>query len=123
MGIEYDGIFGPYPATVQLDSNGYGYIRFAPAGEQWLINNISVAVSTHVNEAVATVYLGQIGKAYVQSGTYAGSSGDSNDLSSPIPLRDGQPIYVEWTGGDAGATATAVISGYKTVVRRGFRTA
>ena len=121
--VEYSGFLGPIQGQVTLDGSGTGTLRFAPAGEQWSIENISVSVSTHVNEATANVYLGYIGPQYAQSGTYAGSSGDSNDLSQPIPLTDGQALWVQWTGGDAGAIATAVLTGKKTVVNRGFRTA
>lgn len=112
---------GPLPGTVVLDGSGMGALRFAPVGTQWDITNISVQVSSAVNEATATIYIGQIGSMYRHSGTYAGSSGDNNTLETPIHLNDGQPMYVVWTGGDAGATATATVSGIQTVPDRGFR--
>lgn len=113
--------FGPLFATVTLDGAGSGAVRFAPAGEQWEVLNISVKCSTAVNESTAQVYIGQIGQLYRHSGTYAGSTGDNNTLEQPIILTDGQPLYVAWTGGDVGATATATLSGNRTVPNRGFR--
>lgn len=113
--------FGPVFGTVTLDGTGMGAVRFAPTGEEWDVQNISVKCSTAVNEATAQVYIGQIGQLYRHSGTYAGSTGDNNNLEQVIHLTDGQPLFVVWTGGDAGATATATLSGQKTVPDRGFR--
>lgn len=121
--VDYNGILGPIQGSVTLDGSGNGTLRFAPAGEQWSITGVSVRATTNVLEATATLYKDYVGQAYRLSGTFAGSSGDSNDLSSPIPVVDGQPLYVQWIGGDPGATATAILSGYKTVVNRGFRAA
>ncbi len=116
------GDLDPVTGSVVLDASGNGTLRFAPAGTQWEIQNISVQVSTAVNEATATVYKRQVGTAYRHSGTYAGSSGDNNQLEQPILLRDGEALFVVWIGGDVGSTATAVITGRKTVPQRGFRT-
>lgn len=113
--------FGPIGGQVTLDGDGTGILRFAPAGESWNITNISVECSSNSNEATATVYKGQVGSLYRLSGTYAGSTGDNNQLDNPIHLNDGECIYVVWNGGDAGATATATISGNATIVNRGFR--
>lgn len=121
--MDYNGILGPIQGSVVLDANGNGTLRFAPAGEQWNLTGISVSASSNVKEATATVYKDYIGQQYRLAGTYAGSTGDNNDLSQPIPIVDGQPIYVVWQGGDAGAIATCVIQGFRTVVNRGFRTA
>jgi hypothetical protein len=116
------GDLDPVTANVTLDASGNGSIRLAPAGEKWRINNISVQASSAVNEATATVYKRFIGTAYRHSGTYAGSSGDNNQLDEPIRLNDGEPIWIQWTGGDVGATATVVLTGEKTVPSmRGFR--
>ncbi len=116
------GDLDPVTGSVVLDGSGNGAIRFAPAGTKWQIDNISVQVSTAVNEATATVYKRQIGAAYRHSGTYAGSTGDNNQLEQPILLNDGEAMWVVWQGGDAGATATAVVIGKRTVPStRGFR--
>lgn len=113
--------FGPISGQVVLDSTGGGALRFAPAGEEWDVQNLSVRASSAVKEATADVYIGQVGSIYRHSGTYAGSSGDNNTLETPIHLQDGSPIFVVWTGGDVGATATATVSGQKSVPGRGFR--
>jgi hypothetical protein len=113
------GLFGPISSTVVLDASGNGALQFQAAGVKMEINNLSVRVSTAVNEATATVYKGQIGALYRLSGSYAGSTGDSNN--DVIRLNDGERIWVVWTDGDAGATATATISGWQSVPGRGFR--
>lgn len=115
------GDLDPVSGSVTLDSSGNGMLRFAPAGESWEIENISVQVSTAVNEATATVYKRFVGTPYRHSGTYAGSSGDNNQLEQTIRLNDGEPLWVVWAGGDASAIATAVLTGRKTVPDRGFR--
>jgi hypothetical protein len=106
--------------TVVLNGAGYGAIRFAPAGTRWQIQNVSVRVSSAINEATATIYKGYIGPQYRVSGSFAGSSGD-NDPDTRITLEDGEAMYVEWSGGDAGATATAIVRGVQAVPARGFR--
>ncbi len=116
-----NGILGPFPGSLVLDGNGYGALRFAPAGRTWDVYNVSVAVSSNINEATATIYKGQIGAVYRHSGTYAGSSGDNNQMDVPLHLEDGEAMYVVWENGDPGATATAVISGRQTVPGGGFR--
>jgi hypothetical protein len=115
------GDLDPVSGSVVLDASGNGVLRFAPAGTQWEVQNISVQASSNTLEATATVYKRQIGDVYRHSGTYAGSSGDNNQLEQPIRLTDGEALYVVWEGGDVGATATAVITGRKTVPQRGFR--
>ena len=115
------GELGPLFGTVTLDANGNGTLRFAPAGEQWKIYNVSVIASSATLEATATLYERQISSATRHSATYSGSSGDNNQLDTPIELTDGKPLFVVWEGGDAGATATATVSGKKSVAGRGFR--
>lgn len=113
------GLFGPNYASVVLDGSGYGAVSFQATDKKLEINNVSVVVSTHVREAMATVYKGQIGSLYRISGSYAGSSGDSN--SDTIYLNQGESIYIVWEGGDPGATATATVSGWASVPDGGFR--
>lgn len=115
------GDLDPVTGSVVLDANGNGMLRFAPAGESWEIQNISVQASSAILEATATVYKRFVGTPYRHSGTYAGSTGDNNQLEQPIKLNDGEPIWIVWAGGDVGATATAVLIGRKTVPDRGFR--
>lgn len=112
-------LFGPISQTVILDASGAGSVRFQAVGKKIEINNTSVSVGSAVNEAIATIYKGQIGSLYRLSGSYAGSTGDSNN--DVIRLDDGESIYVVWEGGDVGALATATISGWASVPDRGFR--
>jgi hypothetical protein len=113
------GLFGPVSASTILDASGTGSVRFQATDKKLEINNLSVIVSTAVNEAIATVYKGQIGSLYRLSGSFAGSTGDSNN--DTIYLNQGESINVVWTGGDVGATATATISGWASVPDGGFR--
>lgn len=113
------GLFGPVSASVVLGAGGTGYVRFQATDKKLEITNLSVSVSTAVNEAIATVYKGQIGSLYRLSGSYAGSTGDSNN--DTIYLNQGEAIYVVWDNGDVGATATATISGWSSVPDGGFR--
>lgn len=113
------GLFGPQYASVVMDANGYAAVQFQAQGQKLEITNLSVRASSAINEATATVYKGNIGQLYRLSGTFAGSSGDSNN--DTIYLNDGERIYVVWEGGDVGATAIATISGWASVPNRGFR--
>lgn len=101
--------FGPFPLSVILDGSGNGTVTFRPAGQAATVSNIYAAVSTLTLQAVCTMYKGQIGPQYALVNTNSGSTGAS--ASGRIPLKDGEPIFVVWTGGDAGATATATFSG------------
>lgn len=98
---------------------GYGLIRFSPAGEKWEVNRIHVECTTRVNEAQARIYYGFVNPASVVDGTYSGSTGDTTD--TPIYLEDGQAMFIEWQGGDNGATATVSVSGWKSAPDGGFR--
>ena len=113
------GLYGPISATVTINGAGYGFVRFQATDKKLQITNLSVSVSTAVEEATATVYKNQIGSLYRLSGSYAGSSGDSNN--DTVYLNQGESMYVVWTGGDAGAIATATISGWASVPDGGFR--
>lgn len=113
--------FGPLSMQITLDGTGMGALRFAPSNAQWDITNVSVKCSTNVLEATATVYKGQIGDLYRVSATYAGSTGDYDNMDAPLHLNDGECIYIVWTGGDVGCTATATVSGTQTVNNGGFR--
>lgn len=112
-------VLSPQQASVVLNGAGYGAIRLAPAGAAWDITRLSVKVSTNTLEAICRVYNGQIGQLYVIDTTFIGSSGSTTD--TVYHLEDGQAIYVEWTGGDAGATATVNFSGVQSTPEGGFR--
>ena len=116
---EEAGKFGPIFARATLSAAGYGAVQFQATDKKLEINNLSVICSSNVLESIATVYKGQIGALYRLSGSYAGSTGDSN--TDKILLDQGESIYVVWTGGDVGAVATATISGWASTPGRGFR--
>lgn len=106
---QVSGIFGPYPVTVVLDGSGNGTVAFQALGDNIRITNGYVSVSTQVNQAQCTAYKGQIGPQWALSSTNSGSTGAP--LKGPLDLFDGEILYVRWTGGDAGATATLTVSG------------
>ncbi len=101
--------FGPIPSQVVLDGSGNGTVQFQPNGSNARITNLMVKVSTSTNQAVCTLYLGQISDANIISNTNSGSTGAP--ASGIIDVQDGQTLYVVWRGGDPGATATATFVG------------
>jgi hypothetical protein len=111
----------PTFGSVVLNASGTGTLRFAPSGREWSIETISVKATTSVLEASCSVYIGAVSAVNLHSSTVTGSSGDTNQMEIPIILRDGNPIFVVWTGGDVGATATAVLTGSETGPGGGFR--
>lgn len=113
------GVFGPVFSSVVLDGNGMGVVSFQATGQQVVVNNVSVSVTSSTNEATFTLYKNQVGPAYRHSGSFSGSSGDNN--ADIIPLRDGETIIGVWTGGDAGATASMTVSGTASISGGGFR--
>lgn len=113
------GLFGPLYASATLSAAGTAMVSFQATDKKLEINNISVICSSNVKESIANVYKGQVGTLYRISGSYAGSTGDSNN--DTVYLNQGETVYIVWTGGDVGATATATISGWSSVPDRGFR--
>ncbi len=105
--------------SVTLDANGTGVVRMAPAGQKWQITLTNVLCSTRVAEARCRVFIGQVSDINCIDGTYSGSSGDTSD--SVFYLEDGEAMFVQWEGGDVGATATVKITGWTSVPERGFR--
>lgn len=101
--------FGPIPVTTTLDGSGNGTVTFQPNGSNARITNLFVKVSTATNQAVCTIYKGQIADGNAINTTNSGSTGAP--ATGAIDLTDGETLYVRWTGGDAGATATATFSG------------
>jgi hypothetical protein len=94
-------------------------VSFAPRGETWEITSVKVKASTAVLEATAFTYRNLVGDNYILDTTFAGSSGDTSD--TPITLRDGDRLWVRWTGGDLGATYSAVVNGWRSTPQGGFR--
>lgn len=98
-------------ARVVLDGTGAGSVRLGPGrhGVRWTIRRITVQTSTATLVPLAKVYRGGIGSASFVSGTFVGSFDVDDGLDEQ--LDNGEYLTVAWTGGDAGATATATWSG------------
>lgn len=97
-------------ATVTLNASGAGTVRLGPRSllQVWNVTNCAVKVSSNTLEPVATVYLGNAQPGNQLDATQSGSL-DSTNLD--VTLRSGNVITVAWTGGDAGAVATASLYG------------
>ena len=94
--------------TTKLDASGNGSISFGPnrQRQRWVPPlTIGVTTSGTVNEPVAQVFQGSVSVG----STYTGNQ-DSTDLPA-VTLYAGQTLRVVWTGGDAGAIATASVTG------------
>lgn len=98
-------------ASVTLDANGYGTVRLGPGrhGVRWTIRRITVQTSTDTLVPIAKVYRGLPGAAAFVSGTFVGSFDADDALNQE--LDHGEFLTVEWSGGDAGAVATATWTG------------
>lgn len=98
-------------ATVVLDGSGYGVVTLGPAkfNESWLIEGLSVNVSTNTNEPKASIYRDQVSQTTLINGTYSGSF--DTDPAFNYELQSGRKVAVEWEGGDAGAVATVRLWG------------
>lgn len=102
--------FGPIPLSVVLNGSGGGQVTFQPNGSNARITNLFVKVSTTTNQAICTMYKGQIADSNIVSNTNSGSTGAP--ATGAIDLQDGETLYIVWTGGDAGATAFATVVGH-----------
>ena len=98
-------------AQVTLDASGNGDVTFGPGrhGIRWVVKRISVQTSTHTLVPEARIYRDSVGDATFISGTFVGSFDTDDGLNEE--LHNGERLIVRWTGGDAGATATATWSG------------
>lgn len=103
------GNFGPYPVQVTLDGNGNGAVSFQPSGRNVRITRLYVSVATQVKQASVTIYRGQVGTSNGLGTIVSGSTGGL--ATGQIDLTDGQQLFVQWSGGDAGAVATATFDG------------
>ena len=95
--------------NVQLDASGNGSVRLAFPGKYVIINRLTVATSPATRETECSVYANFIGPPYLVDVTRTGGTGDTSDTTHIVP--DGSCLYVVWSNGDAGATATVTYSG------------
>jgi hypothetical protein len=94
--------------TTTLDSSGNGSVVFGPTRQRqkWIPPlTVAVSTSTSVKMPTAQLFLGN----QPQGGTYTGAQ-DADDLPA-LTLYAGQQLKVVWSGGDAGAIASATITG------------
>jgi hypothetical protein len=104
-----NGQFGPIFASAILDGTGKATVSFQVNGNNARITRLYVSVSSSVKQASVTIYKGQVATSSALGTIISGSTGGL--ASGQIDITDGQTVYVVWTGGDAGATATAVFGG------------
>lgn len=117
------GIF----ATVVLDGTGSGQANIGPTRprEHWQIAYVTVTTNQPpqgsglpnavVNESHATAYLGASANPTTQvSQTTTGSSGDACGMGNG-DIQSGMQVWVKWSGGDAGQTATMNVFGTYTI--------
>lgn len=105
-------------ATVKLDGSGNGTVKLGPlsAQERWYPTVTSVSVSTATNEAVAKTYSGDaVRQQNFVDGTFSGSTGDASDRITGQEITYGNWVWNVWTGGDANAVATLVVTGEKEI--------
>lgn len=107
---QVSGSFSALPVSVTLDGSGNGTVLFQATGDNVRITNLFGRVSTSILQAVSTIYQGYIGVNYQLDNSNSGSTGFK--ASGNIDLHDGEVVYVQWVGGDPGATATATFTGY-----------
>lgn len=98
-------------ARVVLDASGAGSVRLGPSrhGVRWVVRRVTVQTSTATLVPTAKIFRGGIGDAAFISGTFVGSFDADDGLNEQ--LEAGEYLTVAWSGGDAGATATATWSG------------
>ena len=102
-------------ATVKLDGSGKGTAQLGPqvVREFWQPSQASINVSTQTNEASCILYLGTtIISAQILQETLTGSTGDVYGFNGNF-INPGQQLFAVWTGGDANATATLRVIGFK----------
>ena len=104
--------------SVRLDGAGGGTAQAGPisAREVWHPASVHVQASSAVAEAVCNIYIGDSPvQPNFMDGTFSGSSGDSSDRVSSVPVTCSWYVWAVWTGGDPGATATLTVTGTKDV--------
>lgn len=98
--------------SVVLDGSGQGVVIFGPSrpNTRWVVSRLSVQVSSNVNEPTANVYRGTVNPGTFITGTFSGSN-DTDSQVTDSPLYPGEYYTCQWTGGDAGASATISFGG------------
>jgi hypothetical protein len=103
--------FGPLYQSVVLDGTGAGTVTFQATGSNIRLTNVTFFVGTSTKQAQVAIYKGQVAPGNRIFNSNSGSTGAS--ATGNVDLFDGETCFVVWTGGDAGATATATFVGGK----------
>ena len=103
----------PRSDGVVLDGSGNGQVSFVidNTNVRWIIDQVNVATSQPDNSIPVPrgdVYLNQVAPQNWEGGT---SSGNRDIATGRSILYAGDVLYVVWTGGRPGDTATAIIRG------------
>lgn len=104
--------------SIALNGSGSGTASLGPVSvnEVWYLTTASISASTAVKEAECQIYMGiDTGQTSFTDSTFYGSSGDSTNRVSGRNLNVGEQIFAVWSGGDANAIATLVITGTRIV--------
>lgn len=108
---QVSGNFGPLYQSVTLDGTGSGTVFFQAQGSAIRISNIFFKVATSTEQAQCFIYKGQVAEGNIIFNSNSGSTG--GNAKGNVDLFDGETVFVRWTGGDPGATATATFTGAK----------
>lgn len=107
---QLSGQFGPIAQQTVLDGSGNGTVSFQVNGGNARFTNIFVRCSSATLQAVAKIYRGAISDTNLINQTNSGSTGAA--ATGAIDVTDGVTLFIVWSGGDAGATATVTFVGY-----------
>lgn len=107
------------PVTVTLDGSGNGTAAIGPTspGEIWYPESVRISSTGNppAGLATCTIYCGSspIPVAFVDA-TY-NVLGAASSLISGQKLHPGQQVFAVWSGANAGASATLIVSGRRQV--------
>lgn len=102
-------------ASVVLDGSGNGKVTIGPVNQfqVWNVTNEACTATSNVNEPQFRLFLSN----GLSAGSFLGGSnqGSNDSASIDITLYPGMKLTGQWTGGDAGSTATLALQGTVTV--------
>lgn len=115
-----NGTAGAVYSETLNGGGGSGTVQLGPTspGELWHPSQVSVSCSAAVSTGTCqcSIYAGSApSQSTFVDGTFSGDTGDTSDAIGGHVINPGQSIFVAWTGGPPGATATAVVAGQRTV--------